>query len=68
MRREFKNRNFWVMLGADALVVLFAYYFSYFLRFVMGDVGAFVALFRTPVPSPRLVPALPRGRGATPDK
>lgn len=33
MRREFKNRNFWVMLGADALVVLFAYYFSYFLRF-----------------------------------
>ena len=21
MRREFKNRNFWVMLGADALLV-----------------------------------------------
>ena len=33
MRREFKNRNFWVMAGADALLVLFAYYFSYFLRF-----------------------------------
>jgi hypothetical protein len=33
MRREFKNRNFWVMLGADALVVIFSYYFSYFLRF-----------------------------------
>ena len=33
MRREFKNRNFWVMLGVDALVVIFSYYFSYFLRF-----------------------------------
>jgi len=33
MRREFKNRNFWVMLGVDALVVFFSYYFSYFLRF-----------------------------------
>ncbi len=33
MRRDFKNRNFWVMLGAYALVVFFSYYFSYFLRF-----------------------------------
>ena len=33
MRHAFRNRNFWVMLGADALVVFFSYYFSYFLRF-----------------------------------
>jgi FlaA1/EpsC-like NDP-sugar epimerase len=33
MKHAFKYRNFWVMLGADALVVIFSYYFSYFLRF-----------------------------------
>jgi len=33
MRRVVKYRNFWVMLGADALLVLFSFYFAYFLRF-----------------------------------
>jgi len=33
MKRVVKYRNFWVMLGADALLILFSFYFAYFLRF-----------------------------------